>query len=608
MNRQLVFAENKTLFLDTSMQMDAFTKSRMADKMGEEGYLAEKTDDGWRFSPWAFTGTRQNECNDESLSMAARKARETVLFEGPAFSGRTLKALFDLDFSKELGETEISFVTYAAARVCSVLEESVKQKIDVSNIGAGGIFISADYKKVIFLPRGIFELSVTCAGHQAASEYNGLFINPLLKSSAAVNYTQSVIAYRMLTGTYPFGELETSKRYWDIIDHNYVPLKNKVWALDEKLSFFVDNALQRKGRVKSHGKKKGEKKHSVQEKISSMITEADSDQIDMSKPGLLLAFPLEELYKETGLTEKGEIPAGGNVHAVIRKGTVSPDQFEKKSRKENEAFQKKLSKKRWLRSHRTHLTVAACAVLAAVVVSAVIITGNGKNPTSKGLSSLETVQMFYSAFNALDITGVQGCSSGHGGDEFIDLMTSEVVSSGARSLYNVRQSSVSPAEWFCFNYDLSYNIFGVSNFFIDGVDGDIFFKGPQKKTHPKSISEEYGMSVAEGATKDYKVTYSLVQSQMEDDLIIINQIDEVHLLFYRGRWVITSVITHEGKPEKISFASFKDDFKSAWEKAGENPNETAAMLRSSYEWIPTDIEIDGGKKLTEDTRDPLEIK
>ena len=104
MNRPLVFAENKTLFLDTSMTQTAFTKSRMADRLDENGWLAEKTDGGWKFSPWTFSGTRQNECNDENLSPAARRAMETILFEGPAFSGRTSTVSWQVSPTFILGE------------------------------------------------------------------------------------------------------------------------------------------------------------------------------------------------------------------------------------------------------------------------------------------------------------------------------------------------------------------------------------------------------------------------------------------------------------------------------------------------------------------------
>ncbi len=606
MNRPLVFAENKTLFLDTSMTQTAFTKSRMADRLDENGWLAEKTDGGWKFSPWTFSGTRQNECNDENLSPAARRAMETILFEGPAFSGRTLKALFDLDFSKELGETEISFVTYAAGRVCSVLEEAAKQKIDVSNIGAGGIFVSADYSRIIFLPRELFGISMECAGKQDAAEYNGFFINPQLKDSAAINYTQSVIAYRMLTGTYPFTQTDSMQRSWDITDHNYVPLKNMVWALDEKLSFFVDNALQRKSKIISHGKKKGEKKRSLQEKISSTVTEPTQERLEKIQQDLLLSFPLKELYRETGLTEKGEIPAGGHVSSVIRKGTISPDQFDRQCQKEKDSFKKRLAKKRWFRKNRTKLSIAGGLVLAVAVVVLIFTYSTLKNPTSKSLTSLETVQMYYSGLNCLDVNAVKGCSGGKGGDKFTEIINNVFVAAKTRSTYNARLATVSPAEWFCFNFEYCYNIFGLSNLFIDKLDGDIFFKGPAKNTNPKSITTEYGSSLTEGTTKDYVVHYSLVHNEGEDSLYIIDETDEIHLLFYHGRWLVTNMIPHENSVKEIKFSEFKEDFKKAWESTGENPKATAALLRDSYDWIPTDLEIDGGQKATDSERNPFE--
>ena len=33
---------------------------------------------------------------------------------------------------------------------------------------------------------------------------------------------------------------------------------------------------------------------------------------------------------------------------------------------------------------------------------------------------------------------------------------------------------------------------------------------------------------------------------------------------------------------------------------------TAALLRDSYDWIPTDLEIDGGQKATDSERNPFE--
>ena len=66
------------------------------------------------------------------------------------------------------------------------------------------------------------------------------------------------------------------------------------------------------------------------------------------------------------------------------------------------------------------------------------------------------------------------------------------------------------------------------------------------------------------------------------------------------------MIPHENSVKEIKFSKFKEDFKKAWESTGENPKATAAILRDSYDWIPTDLEIDGGQKATDSERNPFE--
>lgn len=586
------------------MSLNAFTKARITDRLNEYGWLAEKNDYGWSFSKWNFTGTHQTECMDENLTSIQRQARETILLEGDAFSGKTLKALFDLAFSKELGETERSFIIYAAARTCSVLEEAARQKIDICNIGAGGIFISADYQKIIFLPRGLFETSMQCAGKQVFAEYNGYFVNPSLKNQAAINYTQSVITYYMLTGSYPFNEIDSEKRTWDIIDHNYVPLRNKIWALDERLSFFVDNALQRKSQLISHGEKQGETKRSFSEKVSKTLNE-DSSLTNRIHQEIFLSFPLEELYKETGLTSKGEIPAGGHVSEIIRKSTVSPEKFERTASKENINFQNRLAKKRWFRKNRIPLTIVAGIVIVLAAGISAYLSGTRKNPISTGLTSSQTIEMYYGGLNRLDVTAIQGSSYGKGGKNFTELISNVYVAARAKASYNAKEATVAPAEWFCFNYDCNYNIFGVTNLLIDGAKGNPFFRGPKKKTKPKSISSEYGSSMTEGAVKDYTVTYYLVFTEGDDTLVIADETDIVHLLYHKGRWIITNLIPRENSREEISFSGFVDDFKYAWEKANQDPKSAARIMREKYQWIPSDADIDEGQKTTDIARNPF---
>ncbi|MBQ3799352.1 MAG: hypothetical protein II837_03550, partial [Treponema sp.] len=134
MKKQLVFSKDGNLYLDTGMSQSAFSKTRLADRLGERGIKAERTEndgkEAWAYSKWAFSGTK--------LSDTA------VLLEGFLFSGLPLSDFFDKD------DNEKTFL--AGARVCSAMEAAMSQGLTLPRVGAGGIFISADFGRILFLP------------------------------------------------------------------------------------------------------------------------------------------------------------------------------------------------------------------------------------------------------------------------------------------------------------------------------------------------------------------------------------------------------------------------------------------------------------------------
>ena len=599
MNGQLVFFENGNICLDTSMTQSAFAKSRMAEHMEECGYLAEKDGFKWNFSEWRFEETRTRTSEKGPVS-------EMVILEGPGFSGRTLKDFFDMDFSRELGNTEKAFVSYSVARTCSALESASKQKIDVANIGGGGIYLSADFSKILFLPRTLFDMACECGGETNAGEHTGIYVNPTLSGSAAINFTQSVIAYRALTREFPFKSLKTNERLTDYLDRNYEPLRNRIWALDEKLSFFVDNALQRKSglRKRGTGKIRGS---SLEEKIGGILSE-DSDRKSSIEKDFSLTFPLSNLYKELGLNEKGEIPAGGMLSPVIRKSNVSQESFEEKSFNEWARFRSRLALKRWLRKWRTPLTVAGAVCLGLIFLGLIFFQGASTNPTSKGLTSFETVEMFYSAVNNMEVTTMQGCSSGGKINPFIDMVSSIYVTSKNRSAYNVKDQTVSPAKWMNFNFDGKYNIFGLSDFNINDSKGSLFLSAPLKNSHPKTISEEEGRSVKNLDTRDFVVTYNLLYTVGDSQnavLEIIHRTDYVHMIFHKDRWVITTVETSDESEEEISYQDFYGAYTATFEGKEKNTVVIANLLRENYPWIPTNSEIQEAAEVIEKERQSL---
>ncbi|MEE3313381.1 MAG: hypothetical protein VZR56_04380, partial [Treponema sp.] len=380
------------------------------------------------------------------------------------------------------------------------------------------------------------------------------------------------------------------------------PLRNRIWALDEKLSFFVDNALQRKSGLRKHGAGKA-RGSSLTEKIGGILSEDSDRKSSIDDGDFSLTFPMVSLYKELGLNEKGEIPAGGVLSPVIRKSNMSQEAFEENAFKEKSRFQSRLALKRWFRAKRTPITAVCAICLGLLVVGAMYFQGDSTNPTSKGLTSFETVEMFYSAVNNLDVSSMQGCSSGSKINEFADMVSTVYVAAKNRYAYNVKDQTVSPAKWMNFNFDGNYNMFGLTDFNINDSKGSVFFSGPLKNSHPKAVSEEDGRAVKDKDTRDYTVTYNLVFSDSEETLSVERRTDLVHLLFHKDRWIITAVQTSDDFVEHVDYRRFYADYLDTFEDREKNPVISANLLRPDYPWIPTNSEIQEAGVVLEQERE-----
>ena len=597
MGKRTVFVEDRIIKLDTSLTPSSYAKSINAERLTEKGRLARKTSEGWIFEPWGFTDT-EVKTHTSTLSGIERKAGETVVLHARGFSGTTLKDLLEMESSKELSDGERSRIHLAGAAVCSAMEAAIQQKQPVENTGAGGIVVSDDCTQILFLPLIHFESSTMCIGEKEYSAHQGFYINPTLTGDAAIHYTQSVIAYRLLTGRLPFTETAPDKRHMDIIDANYTPLSASVWALDETLASFVDNSLQRKALVRN--KKTGRKlAPSLADKITSIIVEkekSDSDE-NQSKEELGLTFPLEALYRELGLTENGEIPPMGKLNPVIRKSNISQEIFEQKNKKREAFFQTKLKVKRWIRSARIPLMISAGVILIITVLFASIARGQSENPTSKGLTSTQTIEMFYSGMNTLNNLAMHECSTGGRASELENMVSTMYVTGKTVAAYDATRKLVSPAEWINFNHDGHYTIFGLADFSIQINKGSIFFNAPAKNTKPKAITEEEGKPVKNGDKKTIPVSYILLYTESDDmnNLVLtaIYHNDTLTLEFKKDRWIITDIQEKTGATIKTDYQQFLDDYNSTFKDkdVDKNPLVTANELRTIYPWISTNSEI-----------------
>lgn len=553
MKKQLVFSKDGNIYLDTGMPQDAFSKARLAERLGERGIKAERTCEGdkesWAFSKWAFSGSKMPD--------------KTVLLEGFLFSGLPLSDFFGK------GEKEKEFL--AGARVCSAMEAASSQGLVLPRVGAGGIFISADFERILFLPEKLFDM----ASSLHADELQGFYVNKILEGNGANDFTRSVIAYRLLTGELPFTEADEEKREEDLHDRNYVPVALSVWGLDEALARNIDKGLQQ-GAVKQSRK-------------------------DENAP-----FPVTSLYRELGLTEEGDIASDGNLIGVIRKSNVSHEEFDRRAQREIKLFQSMLEKKRWLRRHRSFLTICAVGLFALAVIAGICTETALSRPTSQGLTETQTVEMFYSSFNTMDVLSANASSKGKNAGLVIDAMSAYFVSAKTKESYDPGSKTTSPAEWLSFNNGGSFSLYGISQFFIGNKKGEIFFMPATRRDAPAPISESGGMPIKKGTVRKLEVSYYFIyctglESEGGEKVNVLKKNDVLTLAYDGKKWTVTDIEQNEGESLSTVKATLYADYKAAFDACGQDPVKAADAIRGTYEWLPLGSEIlEGIEKIKSD--------
>lgn len=574
MDMKAVFSQGGNLYLNTSMTQAAFTKSRLVQHLNEPGCLARRDDDGWHFSGWSFTGTVfAAPESDGGQSAAAIRAGGTVLLEGKAFDGYTLGDYLDS------GDKASAFC--AGAAVCAAIESALEQGAFVPPSGGGGIFLSPDFCSIVFLPSGLLETALLCAGSGTFGRMQGVYVNRALSGDAALKFIQAAVAYRLLAGDFPFPAEDEDEREEDLYDGNYIPAARRVWALDGKLAAGIDNALRRAAGLRKAGGKFG----------ASAITEGakPSGQAAEATRRAGMQFPLKALYRELGLTEDGRLPADGKLAAVIHKANVSQEAFDAETRRWRERFAMRLGRKRFFRHNRTAISVAAAASTVVIFLTALFISGDRSKPTSKGLTAMQTAEMFYSAVNIMDITAADACSSGKQAGNIVDMVGTFYVTAKTQASYNSALRTVSPAEWLNCN-DMNYRMCGLSQLTIGNSKGELYFPAPAKSASAPAITEDGGTPVSDGSAKSLKAAYSFVFHEGDDELTVISYEDILTLTFRRNRWIITGISHTSELTQTLSAKAFAADYRAA---IGQQAELLAAMeeLRRQYPWLPAGSEI-----------------
>ncbi|MBQ3687351.1 MAG: hypothetical protein II932_05935, partial [Treponema sp.] len=355
--------------------------------------------------------------------------------------------------------------------------------------------------------------------------------------------------------------------------------------------------LQRAGAVKSGGNR--------QEKVSSLVMDGkDRTNGELRRAGL--SFPLKSLYRELGLTELGNIAPDGTLIGVIHKSNISQEAFESRAKREEQHFQAALSRKRWVRRRRTPLTILAIAVFAAAVVSGLCLESAMSRPTTQGLTELQTVELFYSAFNTMDTLSAQASARGKQAEAVIDAMSAYFVTAQTRSSYEAGYKVTSPAEWLSFNNGGAFSMYGISQFFIGNRKGEIFFTAPVRRDAPAPVTESGGTELRKGAVKQLEVSYYFIYCVGSDtgeaeNVHVLKKNDIVTLTYGGRRWRITGLEQQEGPSVSVNKETLYADYKAAFDASGQDSVKAADAVRTKYGWLPLGSEIlEGISKIKSD--------
>ena len=460
----------------------------------------------------------------------------TVSFTAEAFPGNTLREILCTENDSDENKTRAREV---AAAVCSAIEGARAQKINLEHNGGEGIFISSDCTKIIFLPEVFFTTAASSLGDEMFSDMQGLYVNANLTKDDSLAFTQAVIAYRMLAHQFPFPSKNTKERSEDILDANFKPLELLVPQADKQLAKTIDSALSLVPRQKKSSQ----------------------------KPAAL--FPAEAFVKT--MTEE---PALCDL-------TTSAEY----AKKENS-----VKRHRWFRRHRTALTTAFAVTAVAVFILGTYFDSQMEKPTTRGLTSQQTVEMHYGAANRLDIESAQNSTAGGEMKARVNILSNIYVSTKTRALYDAKLTCLTPAKWFCYN-QTTFNIFGLTDFKINEQQATLYTKGTERKHAPKAITQENNIPLKNGDIKTYAVSFYMLRTEGSDEMFVTKIDETVNLVFMKNRWLIKSTDTVQ-EENKISKTEFYTDYSKAMKDSSDNAKKAAELLHAKYEWVPSQSELE----------------
>lgn len=553
--KELITISDGELRLTSNLDEYSFGKTNYDSIVTQEGLLF----DGKNFTSWTFSDVKSFEDSDR---------KERIVFycgKNPLSSqAKTLAAFYKQDDEESL---------QAVKAVCQAYQIAAKSKLDFPIMGAGGILVdlSKNETKILFLPQGLYKNTVSGLSASDYYEEEGAWINQTIYNLPAICFERAVFVYKLLTGSFPYANIDQIERNADILDQNFLPLEMAIDGIDQQLAKEVNKALKLNSNVVNIPGKKKKGKNSEDLKPNP-------------------DFPMELLDQAWKLSKE-------------QKAKIKNTDFEEKAQAYMKRKKSQITTKRRIRRNTAKIGVGiALAIVLATLISNTIKTNQGQYYT-KGLTSTQTIQAFFMGINAKDVTMISNFVKGKKPQNYVDMVSQIYVLSKQRKIYDKDNGFASPENWLLFStnaekYDMS-GLYGVTQLKIDGKAYPINVKVYKKNQKPEAVTQEGDILLKDKDQSVRKVEYYLLHSEGENFNIVVEKITDIFTLTYKkDRWIITD-ISSSSESVRVKPLVFKNDYLNQLILTNGDVIKAVDQLRLSYDWLPGKTELEMEKELME---------
>ena len=301
-----------------------------------------------------------------------------VFLYGPYFSGMSLAQVV------EMAPDEAFHYLRRLVNALALLEEKTIPAFDLHMDGV--LFSSGD--AVLFLPPPVMRMTRVSRLDEAKIESFERLNHPDLRGQDRMSFTLGILAYRILSGKYPFDSSSEDDLHFQMRDLRVLPLSLIVPEIREDVSEFVVRAVGHPPVTNPPMKHPPMKHRSMKHRRRKQ---------EAKEPGISLLDWKQHLrrWEEGGFRRD-----------------VSDEERERcrleaqqKGAKAEKTFRRRLY---WTRNGKTVAAVSAVVVLTALVLGSVLRNSLAPRST-KGYQPREVVEAFYNGFNRLDHQLMEDC-------------------------------------------------------------------------------------------------------------------------------------------------------------------------------------------------------